>query len=78
MSKVSIHAAKTNLSKLIERAQAGEEVLISRGDQPVARLVPVAAPRYPKGRKFGAMAGILPPLSDLGDLPDEELEAWEQ
>jgi prevent-host-death family protein len=38
---VNIHAAKTNLSKLIERAEAGEEVLIARAGKPVARLTPV-------------------------------------
>lgn len=51
----SIHAAKTHLSKLIERASAGEDVVIARGKDPVVRLVPVraAAPR----RRFGAMKG---------------------
>jgi len=39
--KITIHAAKTNLSKLIARAEAGEEILIYRGDKPAAKLVPV-------------------------------------
>lgn len=43
MTKVTIHAAKTNLSKLIAKVEAGEEVVICRGDVEVARLVPMAA-----------------------------------
>jgi prevent-host-death family protein len=40
--QIMIHAAKTNLSKLIDAALKGEEVIIARGDTPVVRLVPVA------------------------------------
>jgi prevent-host-death family protein len=43
MTKVTIHAAKTNLSKLIAKVEAGEEVVICRGDKEVARLVPIGA-----------------------------------
>ncbi len=43
MPTVTIHQAKTNLSRLIERASAGEEIIIARGSKPVARLVPVGA-----------------------------------
>jgi prevent-host-death family protein len=52
---VTVHAAKTHLSKLIERACAGEDVVIARGRTPVVGLVPVrkVAPR----RRFGAHAG---------------------
>lgn len=39
---VTIHAAKTHLSQLIARVEAGEEIVIARGDKPVAKLVPVA------------------------------------
>jgi prevent-host-death family protein len=52
---VNIHAAKTHLSRLVERAEAGEEITIARAGRPVARLVPIAqrGPRRPglwKGR----------------------------
>lgn len=52
---VSVHEAKTHLSRLLQRVEAGEEVVIARGGRPVARLVPVAEtlPREPgrlKGR----------------------------
>jgi prevent-host-death family protein len=41
---VNIHAAKTNLSKLIEKAEAGEEVVIARNGKPAVKLTPVKAP----------------------------------
>lgn len=41
MRQVTIHTAKTNLSKLIEAALGGEEIVIARGAKPVVRLVPV-------------------------------------
>jgi len=44
MTKVTIHVAKTNLSRLIAQVEAGEEVVICRGAKEVARLVPVATP----------------------------------
>ena len=41
MTQVGMHEAKTNLSKLVERAEAGEDIVIARNGEPVARLVPV-------------------------------------
>lgn len=52
---VSIDEAETHLSQLIARAEAGEEVLITRNGTPVVKLVPVGRPR-PR-RQFGAMRG---------------------
>ena len=52
MKVVKVHQAKTTLSKLIEQALAGEEVIIARGDTPVVHLIPVATPaglRRPQG-----------------------------
>jgi prevent-host-death family protein len=74
---VNVHAAKTNLSKLIERACAGEEVVIARDNEPMVRLVPMNKPE-PK-REFGSMKGELNiPDEFFGPLPDDELELWEQ
>jgi prevent-host-death family protein len=71
----TIHAAKTNLSRLIELAERGEEVVIARGSTPVARLTRLnaAAPR----RRFGAMKGRAI-LTDafFEPLPEEELKLW--
>jgi prevent-host-death family protein len=76
MTTVTIHAAKTQLSKLIERAEAGEEVIIARGKTPVIRLVPIEAPK-PK-RQFGAMRGRAHVGPEFFEpLPEEELRLWE-
>ncbi len=76
MAEVKIHAAKTNLSKLIARAQAGEDIVILNGNTPVARLQPIKA--HASGRKFGAYKGQFEvPDSFFDPLPEEELKAWE-
>ncbi len=59
MTKVTIHAAKTNLSKLIARAEAGEEILIYRGDKPAAKLVPANDAKPLPDRKPGSLKGII-------------------
>jgi len=75
--KVAIHAAKTNLSKLIERACAGEEVIISRGKTPVVQLLPIAT--VATKRTFGAMKGRAKTSPAFFEsLPQEELAAWEE
>lgn len=76
MPTVTIHAAKTNLSKLIERACAGEEIIIARGSLPVVRLIPLEH-QVPR-RQFGALRGkIVVPAEFFDPLPDDELAAWE-
>jgi len=78
MAAFTIHRAKTNLSKLIARVEAGEEVVITRGAKPVARLMPIAA--KPMKRRFGMLKGKIPNLPDeffLDPLPEEELRLWE-
>jgi prevent-host-death family protein len=45
---VNIHAAKTHLSRLIERVEAGEEITLARAGRPVARIVPLAARTQPR------------------------------
>ena len=76
MKTFTIHQAKTNLSQLIERACRGEEIVISRGPEPVARLVPISGV---KGRrKPGALRGKLRvPPGFFDPLPAEELAGWE-
>jgi len=78
MATIKIHDAKTHLSKLIARAEAGEEVVIARGDKPVVKLVPVATPH--SKLTFGCMKGKLPKIPDsffFDPLPDDELKLWE-
>jgi prevent-host-death family protein len=79
MTTVTIHQAKTNLSKLIERANAGEEIIIARDQVPVARLEPLKR-REGKRGLAGIMKGKWPDLPDsffFDPLPEEELKAWE-
>ena len=71
-----VHAAKTNLSRLIQEALAGEEVVICRGDKPAVRLVPVEASIQPE-RQPGTLRGkirIGPAFFE--PLPDDELALW--
>jgi prevent-host-death family protein len=76
MAIISIHDAKTNLSKLIARACQGEEIIIARGKEPVVRLQPVV--QKPR-RKFGSMRGrVAVDASFFEPLPEEELDAWDQ
>ena len=80
-STFTVHAAKTNLSKLIERAEKGEEIVIARGSKPVARLVPMSAPAHVlRHRAFGALKGRLklPDAFFFDPLPDEELDLWDK
>src|SRR5262249_16465965 len=80
MKPVTVHAAKTHLSRLIAKACAGEDVVMGRGKTPVVRLVPIApsGPKIPQGRIFGAAKGLFK-LDDsfFEPLPDEELALWE-
>lgn len=75
MTVVTIHYAKTNLSRLVAEVEAGGEVVIARGKTPVANLTPVAPPR-PK-RVFGSMRGQVA-LDDsfFEPLADDELALW--
>ena len=75
MAVTTIHQAKTNLSKLIQQVERGEEVIIARGKQPVVKLVPVET--APKKRPFGLYKGEFEVGPEFFEpLPDDELEAW--
>ena len=81
MPTYTVHAAKTNLSRLIERAEKGEEIIIARGKKPVARLVPVGLPAHLRRRRaFGVLKGKLrlPDSFFFDPLPEEELQLWEE
>ena len=74
MATVTIHEAKTQLSKLIARVEAGEEIVIARGKNPVVRLALLESGE--KRRVFGCMAGQYPQIPDaffFDPLPDDEL-----
>lgn len=72
METVNVHEAKTNFSKLLDRAHAGEEIIVAKAGKPFAKLVPLdsTAPRIP-GRYKAEV-----PESFYEDLSEDELEAW--
>jgi len=77
MQQVNIHEAKTQFSRLIAAVEQGEEIVIARYGQPIAKLVAIRPPATP--RKPGSAKGrikIRP--SFFEPLPDEVLEAFEQ
>ncbi len=77
MTTVNVHAAKTNFSRLVDQAAAGEEIIIAKAGQPVAKLVPLNAPPREK-RRLGLLAGraVIPPGFDA-PLPDEVIDQFE-
>ena len=76
MLTVTVHAAKTHLSRLIAQAERGEEVIIARGKTPVARLVPYRLEQAKRG--FGSMKGRATIGPEFWEpLPEEELKLWE-
>lgn len=72
MKTYNIHQAKTHLSRLVEAAAAGEEIMIAKAGKPMAKLVPVSAAGGP--RALGALAGAVRESPDCW-APDPELEA---
>ena len=71
----SIHDAKTQLSRLVERAEAGEEVIIARGSIPVARLTKLQPQK--RSRRFGSMRGRAKVTKAFFEpLPPDELDRW--
>ncbi|MFO1300160.1 MAG: type II toxin-antitoxin system prevent-host-death family antitoxin [Burkholderiaceae bacterium] len=71
---VNVHEAKTHLSRLLDQAHAGEEIIVAKAGKPYARLVPLAP--QAGARRPGRLPGR------IGDaffepLPEEELSAWE-
>jgi prevent-host-death family protein len=72
LEQVNMHEAKTHLSRLVERAEGGEEIVISRAGKPAAKLVPI--PR-PGRRKLGGWEGKMRiPTDEEWQKMDEEIE----
>ena len=72
MKVTNIHEAKTHFSKLVERAAAGEEIVIAKAGKPVARLVPYSDLGVPK-RKPGSLKGKIRILPGFDEM-DKEIE----
>ena len=76
METVNLYDAKTNLSRLVERAAAGEEIVIAKAGRPLARLVPLARRTTP--RPLGLLAGQVTVGPDFDDpLPDDIRNSFE-
>jgi prevent-host-death family protein len=76
MKQVNIHQAKSELSKLVERAEAGEEIVIARAGKPAVKLVPVAGARG--RRRLGLLDGKFRIPDDFNaPLPDSVIRAFE-
>lgn len=74
MTTVNVHEAKTNFSRLLEQAHAGQEIILAKAGKPYARLMPLAP--EPAKRQPGRLAGKLDDAF-FDPLPEEELDAWE-
>jgi prevent-host-death family protein len=74
MAKINVHEAKTQLSRLLERAHAGEEIIIAKNGKPYARLGPL---EKPQARRPGLLKGKVEDAA-LEPLTEEELAAWER
>ena len=76
MTIINIYQAKTTLSKLVERAAAGEDVIIARGGKPIARLTRLAAPK--RRIRFGILKGKIKVTDDFDSpLPEHVRAAFE-
>ena len=81
MATVTVHEAKTNLSELLRRVEAGEEIIIARGDKPVAILRDYKSEDIARRRAaaFGLFEGKYPPIPDsvwFDPMSEEELALW--
>ena len=73
--QANLHEAKTNLSRLVASALAGDEVLIAKAGVPKVKLVPLPPP---EGRKLGVLKGqYVVPDSFFEPLSEDELSDWE-
>lgn len=67
MKPVKIHEAKTQFSKLIGQVEAGDEVIVQRGDKPVAKIIPFDSAG---ARSFGVLKGSIQLADDFDAVPD--------
>ena len=75
MAIVTIHQAKTHFSKLIQRALAGEEIIVAKGKEPVAKIIPIPATK--KERTFGGGKGMVKYISpDFDESLEESPDAF--
>ena len=74
MTTVNIHEAKTHLSRLIERAAAGETIVIAKAGKPMARLTPLKNQEETAKRRMGFMEGQINVPDDFDTMFSDEIE----
>ena len=74
MHQVTVHEAKTNLSKLIQECLTGETVIIAKGKQPVVKLVPIRKSK--RKRRIGGGSGVIIRMDDDFDAPLDDFEEY--
>lgn len=74
MAEIGMHEAKTKLSQLVERAERGEEIVITRNGKPAVRLAPIPSASSLSSVR-GAWRGQVKIAADFDELPDEIAEA---
>lgn len=79
LERVNMHEAKTHLSRLVERVEGGEEIVISRAGKPAAKLVPVAEKR-PGKRTLGVWKGKMqmPTDEEWAEMDEEIIKLFEE
>ena len=71
---VNVHEAKTHLSRLLDRAVAGEPFIIAKAGKPMAKVVPLDAPDARQARRLGFMAGQIAVPDDFDRMGSSEIE----
>jgi len=74
MHKVTIHEAKTHLSKLIQECLTGEEVVIAKGKEPVVRLVPIKSRK--QKRRLGGAKGLVTHMAEDFNAPLDDFKEY--
>ena len=77
MIVVNTHEAKTHLSRLIERAAAGEEIILGKAGKPLAKLVPYEAPREPRRPGMGAWRGKVWMADDFDETSQDIIDSFD-
>ena len=75
MAQFGMHEAKTKLSQLVERANAGEDIVIARNGKPVARVIPIVQANS-RAAVYGLWRGRVHMADDFDELPDDIAEAF--
>jgi len=75
MRTVNIHEAKTNLSRLVDRAAAGEPFIIAKAGKPMVKVIALDSPSPLEARRLGFLAGSLSVPDDFDSMGAGEVEA---